>query len=99
MSSPLSVFAHAGKMRNDDSTKLTILDLLAGLVYRFDQNVPLGHVIVPGNISAGDGKQAEFRGAVEIADGLNSLLARHCHRLSAEGSAGANPPQHSMAGY
>ena len=45
MSARVSVFAHSREMRNDHATKLTILDLLAGIVDHFDQDVPLGDVI------------------------------------------------------
>jgi hypothetical protein len=36
MSARVSVFAHSREMRHDNATKLTILDLLAGIVDHFD---------------------------------------------------------------
>jgi len=50
----VSVFGQTREVRDDDATILTVLNLLPGLIYHFDDDMALGDVMVAGDIAAGD---------------------------------------------
>src|SRR5262249_19920973 len=56
----------------------------------------LSNVVVARVVRTGDGKQAEFRRAVEVADRLDALLSSPRQTVSGEGSARSDPPPHAM---
>src|SRR5262249_57275164 len=73
--SRLPVLIHPAKMGDHNPSRLTVLHGRSRPVDDLDQDMTLSNVVVAWVVRTGDGKQAEFRRAVEVADRLDALLS------------------------